>query len=142
MVENSTYQEFTGDGEAGRQPRPKGRGKNRSQIRNEIEWENVFDSIPDFIFILDKKYRIVKTNRAVAERLGRNVAGLTCFTCIHKLDYPHELCPHTRLLADGQEHTAEIYEEILGGHFLVTTSPIRDPKGRLTGSVPPTLLEI
>jgi PAS domain S-box-containing protein len=37
--------------------------------------------------------------------------------------------------ADGQTHTVEVHEERLGGHFLVTATPLRDEQGRVVGSV-------
>jgi len=30
------------------------------------------------------------------------------------------LCPHAQALAAAREHTAEVYEDLLGGHFLIT----------------------
>ena len=44
-----------------------------------------------------------------------------------------------RAMADGQTHTAEVHEECLGGHFLITVAPLRDEMGhgiaaRLAGS--------
>jgi light-regulated signal transduction histidine kinase (bacteriophytochrome) len=39
------------------------------------------------------------------------------------------------LLADGQEHIAEVHEERLGGDFLVSCTPLKDRRGKLTGSV-------
>ena len=36
---------------------------------------------------------------------------------------------------DGKEHIAEVHEPRLGGDFLVSTSPLRDEKGNLIGSV-------
>jgi signal transduction histidine kinase len=39
------------------------------------------------------------------------------------------------MLASGKEQTQELYEERLGGHFLVTVSPLRNEQGQLIGSV-------
>ncbi len=38
-------------------------------------------------------------------------------------------------MKDGKEHTAEVHEPRLGGDFLVTTTPLRDEKGVMIGSV-------
>ncbi|MEW5959929.1 MAG: PAS domain-containing protein, partial [Chloroflexota bacterium] len=46
-----------------------------------------------------------------------------------------DFCPHAQLLVDGQPHSAEIYEERLGGDFLVSVSPLYGLDGRLFGSV-------
>jgi two-component system CheB/CheR fusion protein len=44
-------------------------------------------------------------------------------------------CPHSRLLASGEQHAVEMYDERLGGTFLVSVSPIRAPSGTVLGSV-------
>jgi len=107
-------------------------------LRAKAEWERTFDSVPDLIAILDERHRIVRLNRAMAERLGHTpeeCAGLCCHAAVHGMDAPPELCPHARTLADGQEHTTEVYEKRLGGHFLVSTTPICSEQGKMIGSV-------
>ncbi len=102
------------------------------------EWEQTFDAVPDLIAILDNQHRIVRVNKAMANRLGvtkEEAAGLTCYEHVHGTDEPPEFCPHSRLLADGQEHTVEIHEDRLGGDFLVSVSPLHDDEGQLIGSV-------
>jgi len=51
--------------------------------------------VPDLIAILDNEHRIVRANRAMAERLGVTPAecvGLKCFECVHKTEQPPEFC--------------------------------------------------
>jgi PAS domain S-box-containing protein len=101
-------------------------------------WQRTFDAVPDLVAILDTQHRIVRVNKAMAERLGRSknqCVGQTCYACIHGTNEPPSFCPHSQLLRDGQEHTLEIYEECLGGDFVVSVSPLRDSAGRLVGSV-------
>ncbi len=109
------------------------------ELRRATEnWERTFDAVPDLIAIIDQHYRIVRVNRAMAARLRQTPAacpGLHCYEAIHGLSAPPAFCPHAQLLQDGQEHVAEVREERLGGDFIVTTSPIYDAAGRLTGSV-------
>ena len=106
-------------------------------LRAKQEWERTFDSVPDLIAILDAQHRIVRANRAMAQRLGMTpaqCAGLICFECVHTTDGPPGFCPHALTLRDGEEHVAEIHEENLGGDFLVSTTPLRDEHGRILGS--------
>ncbi len=106
--------------------------------RAKREWERTFDSMPDLIAILDPKHRIVRVNRAMAERLGstpEQCIGRSCFEGVHGRDQPPNFCPHTLTLADGREHSAEVHEDRLGGDFLVTTTPIVDEQGQALGSV-------
>ncbi len=102
------------------------------------EWERTFDSVPDLIAIMDCDHRIQKVNKAMAARLGRTSAecnGMHCYREVHGTDEPPAYCPHSLMLADGHEHVAEINENALGGTFLVSTTPIIDTEGRMSGSV-------
>ncbi|MEM3384166.1 MAG: ATP-binding protein [Nitrososphaeria archaeon] len=106
--------------------------------RAEQEWKRTFDAIPDLIAILDDKHRIVKANQAMAKKLGitpEQVVGLSCYKVIHSTEHPIESCPHIKTLKDGQEHVEEIYDEHLGGYFLVSTTPLKDEKEQIIGSV-------
>jgi PAS domain S-box-containing protein len=102
------------------------------------EWELTFDTVPDLIAIIDPQHRMVRANRAMAERLGLSTdqcPGQECFQCVHGLGAPPTVCPHALALLDGREHATELYEERLKGYFLVTCTPLRDPQGRLIGTV-------
>jgi len=106
--------------------------------RAKEEWERTFDTVPDLIAILDREHRIVRSNRAMTQRLGapaEECLGQVCHQCVHGTDRPWEGCPHVLTMADGQEHTAEIHDSHLGGDFLVSTTPLRDAQGRQVGSV-------
>ena len=107
-------------------------------LKAKNDWERTFDSVPDFIAILDTNYRIVRANRAMAQQLGsipEKAAGLICYECVHGTVSPPCFCPHAQLLKDGKQHTAEVHEPRLGGDFIVSASPLIDEKGRLIGSV-------
>ncbi|OPY25182.1 MAG: sensory histidine kinase AtoS [Methanobacterium sp. PtaU1.Bin242] len=102
------------------------------------EWENTFDAVPDLIAILDTNYRVIRANKAMANRLGVNpedTVGVTCYEVVHGLNGPPSFCPHCKLLEDGQEHTAEVHEDRIGGDFIVSVSPLYDSGGKLLGSV-------
>jgi PAS domain S-box-containing protein len=91
------------------------------------EWERTFDAIVDPVMIADTQHKIVKANRAMADILGISPAaaeGLACFKAVHNAAEPPLFCPHSKLLADGLPHSIEIYEERLGGYFIVSVSPI------------------
>lgn len=107
-------------------------------IQAKEELERTFNSVPDLIAILDDKHRIIRVNRAMADRLGvsaEDAVGLTCYESVHGTQEPPEYCPHSKLLADTQEHSIEIHEKKLGGDFLVTVTPLYDADGHLVGSV-------
>lgn len=107
-------------------------------LKAKEDWERTFDAVPDLITIMDGYFRIVRANKAMADRLGitpEECRGQTCFERIHGMNEPPSFCPHARLLKDGQEHIEEVYEERLGGDFLVTVSPLFDSQKQVIGSV-------
>jgi PAS domain S-box-containing protein len=107
-------------------------------LGSETGWELTFDAIPDLITILDRDHRVVKVNKAMAERLKKSpdeCIGIICYQAIHECDTPPENCPHEQLLKDGLEHVTEIEEKNLGGYFIVTASPIKDNDGNVLGSI-------
>src|SRR4030042_1902225 len=90
------------------------------------------------MMILDRHYRIVRINRASADRLGvdpEDVVGRTCYELMHGLSEPPAGCPHSRLLADGKQHEADVSYSKLDGTFHVSASPILDAEGNLVGGV-------
>jgi PAS domain S-box-containing protein len=102
------------------------------------DWERTFDTVPDFIAILDNNHRIVRANKAMTEQLGvtpQQAIGQSCYSCVHGTSLPPEFCPHAKTLRDGKEHVAEVHEARLGGDFLVSTTPLRDEKDTVIGSV-------
>ncbi len=110
----------------------------REDTRISIDWEHTFDVMSDFVAIMDARYHIMRINKAMAAKLGvkpGNSVGYHCYKLVHDLDSPPSFCPFTEMMKDGQEHTAEIHEERLGGDFVVTVSPLQDSHGRLAGCV-------
>lgn len=115
----------------------------RKQIEGELlraknEWERTFDSVPDLIAIMDTDHRIIRANRSLTERLGmkhEEYLGLRCYEVIHNMVCPAQGCPYSQSLKDGKEHTAEIHEERFGSNFLISTTPLYDEQGIVSGSV-------
>jgi PAS domain S-box-containing protein len=115
------------------------RKKNEQEIRRaKNDWERTFDSVPDFIAILDNDHKIVRANKAMAQQLGvtpQQAIGENCYKCVHGASLPPVFCPHAKTIVDGKEHIAEVHEPRLGGDFLVSTTPLKDENGKLIGSV-------
>ena len=114
------------------------KGAEAQIIRAKQEWERTFDAVPDLIMIQDNEYRVVRVNKAMAERLGctpKDLVGQICYDVFHGAEKPVALCPHARLMADGLAHSAEVHEDRLGGDFLVSVNPLHGAYGKLTGSV-------
>ena len=104
-------------------------------IRAKKEWERTFDTVPDLIAILDKEHRVVRVNQAMAQRLKLSpdkCIGARCYEVVHGLSCPPEFCPHSHTCRDGGEHVAEVHESILGGDFMVSTTPLCDSEDNLS----------
>jgi PAS domain S-box-containing protein len=111
---------------------------NKEPMKALTEWDLTFGAVPDMIAVIDRNHRIVRVNKAMADRLGKKpeqLIGKKCYACIHGTSAPHEACPHHRLLKDGAKHMAEIYEKKLNATLLVSVSPLHDSAGRLVGCV-------
>jgi PAS domain S-box-containing protein len=111
---------------------------NEELRRAKDDWENTFNTVPDLIAVLDSEFRIVRLNRAMAERLGKTVGecvGTKCHETLHGLPEPPNYCPHILTLKDGKEHTAEFYEPRLGADFFVSTTPMFDEQGKMSGVI-------
>ncbi|MEW6140377.1 MAG: PAS domain S-box protein [Thermodesulfobacteriota bacterium] len=109
-----------------------------SLYRANQEWERTFNAISDGIMVLDDQHKIIRANKAMANALGmteRDLIGKRCFEHIHGTKEPPAVCPHTQLLMDGEEHSAEVAEPRFGGTYDVRVSPLVDQKGQVIGSV-------
>jgi len=107
-------------------------------VRAKEQWERTFDVVPDLIAVIDPDHRILRLNRAMAERLNlspQEAVGRRCYELVHGTGQPPDFCPHSRSMSDGEEHSAEVYEARLGSHFLVTASPLLEADRTLAGSV-------
>jgi PAS domain S-box-containing protein len=107
-------------------------------LRAKEDWERTFDAVPDLIMILDAEHRIVRANKTIEDALGvtpQEAIGTTCYEVFHRENTPPAYCPHTKLLSDGNEHSAEVTVKRLDRIFDVTVSPLFDEGGQLTGSV-------
>jgi diguanylate cyclase (GGDEF)-like protein/PAS domain S-box-containing protein len=110
----------------------------RELVRAKQEWERTFDTVPDMIMILDRKMRVVRMNKAMADALGiepQEAIGSLCHELCHGSEEPPAYCPVCHSLTDTREHSAEIVENRLGGSFLVSVTPTHGSGGRLTGFV-------
>jgi len=103
-----------------------------------IDFEYIFDMSPDLIFILDDEHNILRANRTLinlAAVSSELLVGSKCFLCMHQRNEPPASCPHSQLIEDGKEHTAEIFLEHLNGWFSVTVAPLLNKEGNISGSI-------
>jgi len=102
------------------------------------EWERTVDAVPDLITILDKDFRILRTNRALAEVLKRPMSellGHPCYQIFCGKENAPTCCPYRVLQHDKQQCCNEIYYSELGYYFEVLLSPLYDESGEFMGAV-------
>ncbi|MBU1231371.1 MAG: response regulator [Proteobacteria bacterium] len=115
----------------------------RERMNEELEfiarqWSTTFDTIPDFISVLNKEMRFVRVNKSLANFLGKDpeeLLGQHCYQAIYKRDRPFPDCPHLQAIAENRPVSVEIHESHLGFPLLVTCSPCFHDDGTLLGSI-------
>jgi PAS domain S-box-containing protein len=102
------------------------------------EWRETFDSISDAISIHSQDCRLRRVNMAFANTFNiepRQLIGKYCYELMHGTKEPIPSCPHLETLRTGKPARAEFFEPNLGIHLEITTSPIFDKNGEITGTV-------
>lgn len=102
------------------------------------EWRTTFDSISDMISIHDKEHKIVRVNMTLArffKKEPQELIGKRCCELFHNIKQPCQNCPHVQTLKTKKPATVEFFEPHMGIHVGISTSPIFDKEGEVTGSV-------
>ncbi len=101
----------------------------KEQIRR--EYQLLFDQVPCSVLIIDKNYRIVKTNARARKMLG-DLEGLHCYSGLKGLDAKCKECTARQTFADGRLHTGHHGWRTRKGstvHLHVITVPLRMDNG-------------
>jgi PAS domain S-box-containing protein len=96
-----------------------------AQIRK--EYELLFDHIPCSILLIDRDYKIVKTNRHMRQLLG-NLEGQQCYQGLKGCDQQCQECTARKTFEDGKLHTGHHVWTTRTGevvHLHVITLPLR-----------------
>lgn len=102
------------------------------------EWQNTFDSISDFIFVLDANSTIVRANKAVINFFGgklSNVLGKKCYNLMHNKDSNWPGCSFEKTEKTNESHVVEVNDSFMGFPLLITTTPILNYKNEIDGVV-------
>lgn len=100
-------------------------------------WLNIFNNIPDPIFIVDKDYKITIANQSLLELFQlkeEDIRNLHCYEICHKTKSPIDFCPHQTLLEKNLSTSYEIFSPDLKKWFLITFTTFAFP-GKLTGTL-------
>ena len=100
------------------------------------EWEDLLNTLPYPVSIVDTEFNIVMTNKEMTELLGvsNKPGNLKCYHSFHKSEGPIEDCPLLKTIQSGKKEQSEIYEPSLEKLFMESTAPIL-VKGTLIGVI-------
>jgi histidine kinase len=102
--------------------------------RQRHEYQELFEQVPCYITVQDKNLRLVRYNREFIGTFDPN-PGDYCYEVYKGRSEPCEICPVMETFQDGLSHSSEeagITKEGEVSHWIVQTSPIRDPEGNIT----------
>jgi PAS domain S-box-containing protein len=94
---------------------------------------HLFDEVPQIVAVFDRKYRIVKANRRLAETFGE-WRGRRCYDVLRGRSTRCEGCEAANVFVDGQIRTAsETWLDQTGrlGHFVTRLLPVSDENNRI-----------
>lgn len=100
------------------------------------DWNTTFDAVSDALWLLDKDFNIVRTNKAAQDLLGINpkdIIGKHCWEVVHKTKVPVTGCPVLEMKKTGRSSSSEI--KVGDKWFFVIVNPILGFKGELIGIV-------
>ncbi len=106
-----------------------------------INLSDVADSFDDEFFIIDRNFKIILANQAMAQKLGiekRLLAGKLCYEVLNDKEGPCSsptwVCPHHKVLQTGGAVKITHRQDKTGPeHYTeVTAYPLRDKDGEIT----------
>jgi two-component system, cell cycle sensor histidine kinase and response regulator CckA len=108
----------------------------RSEEKSRREWMTIFQAIGHPAVIMDHEHRIIQANQAVCRILRKSepeICGKHCYELFHDPGsaHPPAQCPMRQMLISRKTETTEMEMELLGGHFIVSCTPVLDDDERL-----------
>lgn len=101
-------------------------------------WSPAFDTMDDFIFLIDADFKIIKVNKSFLSFTKQEkedfFIGKRCFEVMHGTGDPIDKCPHKETLETGKYSAGELYEPGIKAWLYVKTTPIYE-EGALVGSI-------
>ncbi len=115
----------------------------RKQVEEKLkqaaqQWQETFNAISDMVSIHDRGYNILRVNKAFAEAFKmtpEQLVGKKCYEVFHESNEPIPSCPHQQTIESRRSVRAEIFEPTRDAYFDVSTAPIVNASGEITGSV-------
>ncbi len=94
--------------------------------RYQHEYNILFERVPGFISIIDRNYRIIRSNKKLRDTFGE-VEGKFCYEVYKKRKSICKNCPAALTFEDGKDHISSETGKDLSGEdtqYLVNTTPL------------------
>ncbi|MDU9047459.1 MAG: response regulator [Candidatus Electrothrix sp. Rat3] len=107
-------------------------------IQARDEWQRTFNAIHEIVLILDPTLRVLKANSTAEQYLDASpgeLEGRQCFELFRRASSPCAGCPALKTLRNRKPYSLQIEHAEMECFFLVSTSPVFDDVGSLTGLV-------
>jgi signal transduction histidine kinase/FixJ family two-component response regulator len=103
-------------------------------LRTQQRYQQLFDEVPCYISVQDRKFRLTATNRRFKEDFDVQL-GAFCYEGYKHRDEPCPNCPVAKTFQDGHSHQAEMVVTSKSGeqyNVLIWTAPLRNAAGEIT----------
>ncbi|MEW6087142.1 MAG: PAS domain-containing sensor histidine kinase [bacterium] len=111
----------------------------KSKIDFNKYWSPVFDTMSEFVYLLDKDFNVIKVNKAVVDFTRKKESSLTgrkCYKAIYGVNTPiAKDCPYKRMLKSRKFETLELFIPGKGKWLNIRTNPVFDEKNDLIGGI-------
>jgi len=115
-----------------------GKYESKELLQSKDEWEKTFNTMPDFISIHDKDFKITRVNNALCEFLDKRPEEIIekhCYEVFHNLNEPYENCPHRKVSELDHPVSEIINDPNIGVPLQITCSPLWNDNGDFQGSL-------
>ena len=103
-------------------------------LHSQQRYQQLFDEVPCYISVQDKKFRLTAANRRFKEDFDVAV-GSYCYEIYKHRDTPCPNCPVVKTFEDEKSHQAEMLVTSKSGeryNVLIWTAPLKNAAGQIT----------
>ena len=95
------------------------------RVKLQTEYKTLFENVPCYVAVIDKRFKIVKANRAFQKTFGKDL-GMHCFESYKKRKQVCDECPAKQVFRNGKtHHSLQEGHDKKGNkiHYMVTAAP-------------------
>ena len=112
--------------------------KEKELLKAKEDLEDTLNTMPDFVSVHDKDFKVTKVNNALCEFLNKRpeeIIGKQCFQVFHNSSEPYKNCSHKKTSELGHPVTEIVNDPNIGVPLQITCSPFFDDDGTFQGSL-------